>query len=90
MVLTMGEKIKIVLKRRGLTIAQLAELTGQTRQNLSNKLTRDNFTEKEIAEIAAALNCDYDAYLTMVYGDYMTPPPKAKRVPEHEKFRKDL
>ena len=65
MVLTMGEKIKIVLKRRGMTIAQLAELTGQTRQNLSNKLTRDNFTEKEIAEIAAALNCDYDAYLTM-------------------------
>lgn len=65
MVLTMGEKIKIVLKRRGLTIAQLAELTGQTRQNLSNKLTRDNFTEKEIAEIAVALNCDYDAYLTM-------------------------
>ena len=65
MVLTMGEKIKIVLKRRGLTIAQLAELTGQTRQNLSNKLTRDNFTEKEIAEIAEALNCDYDAYLTM-------------------------
>ena len=65
MVLTMGEKIKIVLKRRGLTIAQLADLTGQTRQNLSNKLTRDNFTEKEIAEIAMALNCDYDAYLTM-------------------------
>ena len=65
MVLTMGEKIKIVLKRRGLTIAQLAELTGQTRQNLSNKLGRDNFTEKEISEIAAALNCDYDAYLTM-------------------------
>ena len=65
MVLTMGEKIKIVLKRRGLTIAQLAELTGQTRQNLSNKLGRDNFTEKEIIEIAQALNCDYDAYLTM-------------------------
>ena len=56
MVLTMGEKIKIVLKRRGLTIAQLAELTGQTRQNLSNKLTRDNFTEKEIAEVQAKMN----------------------------------
>ena len=65
MILTMGEKIKIVLKRRGLTIAQLAELTQQTRQNLSNKLSRDNFTEKEIAQIAEALNCDYDAYLTM-------------------------
>lgn len=65
MVLTMGEKIKIVMKRRGLTIAQLAEMTGQTRQNLSNKLGRDNFTEKEIIEIAEALNCNYDAYLTM-------------------------
>ena len=65
MVLTMGEKIKIVMKRRGLTIAQLAEMTGQTRQNLSNKLVRDNFTEKEINELAAALNCDYDAFLTM-------------------------
>lgn len=65
MVLTMGEKIKIILKRRGLTIAQLAEMTGQTRQNLSNKLGRDNFTEKEIIEIAKALNCDYDAYLIM-------------------------
>lgn len=65
MVLTMGEKIKIVMKRRGLTIAQLAEMTGQTRQNLSNKLVRDNFTEKEINELAGALNCEYDAFLTM-------------------------
>lgn len=65
MVLTLGEKIKIIAKRRGLTITQLAEKTGQTRQNLSNKLARDNFTEKEISEIAEALDCEYDAYLTM-------------------------
>ena len=65
MILTMGEKIKIVLKRRRMTISQLAEMTGQSRQNLSNKLTRNNFTEKEIAEIAQALNCEYAAYLTM-------------------------
>lgn len=65
MILTMGEKIKIVLKRRRMTISRLAEMTGQSRQNLSNKLTRNNFTEKEIAEIAQALNCEYDAYLTM-------------------------
>ncbi len=65
MVLTLGEKIKIVMKRRGMTITTLAEKTGQTRQNLSNKLARDNFTEKEITEIARALDCEYDAYLTM-------------------------
>ena len=47
MALTMGEKIKVVMKRRGMTLGQLAEATGQTRQNLSNKMGRDNFQEKE-------------------------------------------
>ena len=53
--LSVSEKIKVVLKRRGMTMGQLAESTGQTRQNLSNKMTRDNFPEKELREIADAL-----------------------------------
>jgi len=63
--LTMGEKIRVILKRRGMTVAQLAELTNQTRQNLSNKLTRDNFQEQDIKAIAEALNCEYEAFLVM-------------------------
>ncbi len=63
--LTMGEKIKIVLKRKGVTLGQLAEMTNQSRQNLSNKFGRDNFSEKEIIEIAEALNCTYEAALVM-------------------------
>jgi len=63
--LSMGEKIRVILKRRGMTVAQLADLTSQTRQNLSNKLTRDNFQEQDIKVIAEALNCDYEAYLVM-------------------------
>jgi len=63
--LSMGEKIRVILKRRGMTVAQLADLTNQTRQNLSNKLTRDNFQEQDIKVIAEALNCDYEAYLVM-------------------------
>lgn len=63
--LTTGEKIKIVLKRRGMTMGDLAEKTGQTRQNLSNKMSRDNFSEKEIKQIAAALDCEYEAYFVM-------------------------
>ena len=63
--LTMGEKIRVILKRRGMTVAQLADLTNQTRQNLSNKLSRDNFQEQDIKAIADALNCDYEAYLVM-------------------------
>ena len=65
MPLTMGEKIKVVLGRRGMTLSQLAELTGQSRQNLSNKLTRDNFCEKELVAIAAALGCTYKAAFVM-------------------------
>ena len=46
-------------------MAQLADKTGQTRQNLSNKLARDNFQEQDIKAIAVALDCDYEAYLVM-------------------------
>lgn len=65
MPLTMGEKIKIILKRRNMTLAQLAESIGQSRQNLSNKMSRDNFTEKEVIVIAKALGCTYSASLIM-------------------------
>ena len=65
MALTAGEKIKIVMKRRGMTLGDLAEKTNQSRQNLSNKMTRDNFSEKEIKEIAEALNCDYEVSFVM-------------------------
>ena len=63
--ITMGEKIKIMLKRRNITLSELAERLGQSRQNLSNKMNRDNFTEKELIAIAEALNCTYAATLTM-------------------------
>ena len=65
MPLSMSEKIKIVLGRRNMTLGELAERTGQTRQNLSNKISRDNFTEKELRKIAEALECAYFAGFTL-------------------------
>ena len=65
MSLSIGEKIVIILNRRGMTKAALAERVGMTRQNLSNKLARNNFSEKEIREIAEALDCAYETKLTM-------------------------
>lgn len=56
--LTVGEKIKIIMKRKGVSMTELAEKVGQSRQNLSNKMTRDNFTEKDMREIATALGCE--------------------------------
>lgn len=63
--MAMSEKIKIVLLKRKMTVTSLAEMIGTTRSNLSNKLSRDNFSEKELREIAEALNCDLDMNFTL-------------------------
>ena len=65
MKLSMAEKIKVIMNRRGVTISQLAERTGQSRQNISNKMNRDNFDERELEKIAAALGCTVTITLTM-------------------------
>ena len=65
MTLTSGEKIRIILGRRNMTLAELAEKTGQSRQNFYNKLSRDNFTEKDLRAIADALGCEYDSGFIM-------------------------
>lgn len=56
--LTIGEKIKIIMNRKDMSMTDLAAATNQTRQNLSNKMARDNFTEKDIRDMAAALGCE--------------------------------
>ncbi len=65
MQLSMSEKIKLILSRKKMSLAQLAESIGQSRQNLSNKMSRNNFTEKELREIATALDCTYNATFTL-------------------------
>lgn len=65
MPLTFGEKIKVILGRRGMSISELAKKTSQSPQNMSNKMSRDNFSEKELKEIAAALNCTFETVFKM-------------------------
>lgn len=65
MSLSTSEKIKVMLKRRGMTLKELSEKLNQKGSNLSNKLSRDNFPEKEIREIADALGCDYETSFVM-------------------------
>lgn len=60
MELTVAEKIRIVLGRKNKTLTDLAEALNMSRQNLNNKMKRDNFNEKEIADIAKALELDYE------------------------------
>ncbi len=62
--LSVSEKTKILLKRNNMTVSQLADALNISRQNLSNKLSRDNFDEKDIKAIASALNCNVDIIFT--------------------------
>jgi transcriptional regulator with XRE-family HTH domain len=55
MYLSAGEKIKIILKRKGMTVGELAEKLLMSRQNLSNKFSRDNFTENDLEMMASTL-----------------------------------
>lgn len=55
--ISVAEKIRLIMKRQNMTMGDLAAASGQTRQNLSNKMTRGNFTEKDISVLANALGC---------------------------------
>ena len=55
-----SEKIRILLIKRKMTMSELADKIETTPQNLSNKLNRDNFTEKEMQLISKALACKLD------------------------------
>ena len=68
--LTFGEQVKIILGRKGMTIKQLAEQieekTGKkmSRQNLTQRLGRDNFQEQDMRMIASILECPF--YLSIM------------------------
>ena len=63
--LTFGEQVKLILGRKGMTIKQLAELfeerTGKpmSRQNMTQRLGRDNFQEQDMRLIAEILGCKF-------------------------------
>ena len=63
--LTFGEQVKIILRRKGMTIKELAEImearTGKkmSRQNLTQRLGRDNFQEQDMRQIAEILGCRF-------------------------------
>ena len=58
MEMTASEKIRTLAKRQKKSLGDIAAELNQSRQNFSNKMSRDNFTVKELEEIAAALGCE--------------------------------
>ena len=81
MELSFGEQIKIILKRNNLTIQDLANVyetsTGvkMTRQNLSQRLRRDNFQEQDMHVLAGLLGYQVSIQLTPISGSAPNPVP---------------
>lgn len=54
--MTVGERIKLFIKRRGLTITALSKQLGRTPYALSQLLKQENIGSKHLEEIAKALH----------------------------------
>lgn len=58
--MSMSKKIRMLMLEREVTQIQLAEKLGTSQSNLANKLKRDNFSEKELIQIAEILNATFE------------------------------
>lgn len=68
MQISVAEKLRIIMGRLNVTMTDLADRSGQSRQNLSNKFSRGNFTEEDIEKLGKALNCDVTIVFTLPDG----------------------
>lgn len=61
--ITISEKIKIMCSRSGVSLSELARMVGDSPQNFTQKLKRDNFRVADLEKIAAVLGytftCDF-------------------------------
>jgi transcriptional regulator with XRE-family HTH domain len=57
-----SEKIRILLIKRNIGVTELAKMLDCTASNITNKLKRDNFSEKELMSIAEALGCKFEGH----------------------------
>ena len=55
--LSFNEQIAVIMKRQGVTVAELAQRLGKSRQNVNNRLKNSDFTTAEMRDYAAALGC---------------------------------
>ncbi len=65
----MGEKIKVLLNRKSMSVQDLAELLGQSRQNINTKLKKDNFSEQDLKKIAEVLEVEFEGFFFLKSGE---------------------
>ncbi|HOP09938.1 MAG TPA: helix-turn-helix domain-containing protein [Oscillospiraceae bacterium] len=64
--MALSDTIRILLIKRGnISEAELARRLGISPQSLNGKMKRDNFCERDLREIARALNCELNINFTL-------------------------
>ena len=62
---SISESLKIILVKKNMNIARLANLMNVSSTTLYSKFKRENFTIKDLNEISKALNLDYEVIFTI-------------------------
>ena len=62
--LTIEEKIGILAKRTGISLPQVAERLGCSKQNVYSKLRRKTWTEEELRRYAEIFGCECEVVFT--------------------------
>ena len=58
--MTVGEQIKILCVRSGISVSELSRRLGKTNQAFGQKIKRGTFTVDEMKEVAKAVGCEYE------------------------------
>jgi transcriptional regulator with XRE-family HTH domain len=65
----LSKKLKIAMAKKGITQSQLAELTAQSRANLSGKMIANNFKLSEYERLVNAMDCELEINIVFPNGD---------------------
>ena len=62
-------KLKMAMIATNTNQAKLAKLTNQSQQNLSDKMTRDNFRLQEYEQLLSAMGCELKIQIILPNGE---------------------
>ena len=63
--MNLTEKLKIAMLKQGITQTKLASLTGQTQNNLANKMKANNYKLSEYEKLVTACGCKLEINIIM-------------------------
>ena len=67
--INLTEKLKIAMIKQGITQLQLSERTAQSQQNLSKKMTANNFKLSEYQRLVEGLGCTLEINIVLPSGE---------------------